>query len=76
MVRCWSLACATSGAFATESVTDFVAVAQFTLSVGVNVACNVCALPACSTVPAAGVYVNVPGTLAVALSCVDESAVP
>ena len=27
MVRCWSLACATSGAFATESVTDFVAVA-------------------------------------------------
>jgi len=27
-------------------------------------------------VPAAGVYVNVPGTLAVALSCVDDSAVP
>jgi len=44
--------------------------------VGVKVACNVCPLPACKTVPAAGVYVNVPATLAVALSCVDESAVP
>ena len=44
-------------------------------SVGVNVAVNVC-VPALGVVPLAGLYVIVPAELAVALSCVAESAVP
>jgi hypothetical protein len=50
------------------------------VSVGVKVTDTVC-VPNSSTVPAGGVYVNVPGTAAppevtAALSCVDERAVP
>lgn len=45
------------------------------MSVGVNITVSVCA-PAASTVPAAGEYANDPGTLAVASSCVELSAVP
>ena len=40
-----------------------------------NVAVNVC-VPALGVVPLAGLYVIVPAALAVALSCVAESAVP
>ena len=46
------------------------------MSVGVNVAVNVC-VPALGVVPLAGLYVMVPAAgLLVALSCVAESAVP
>jgi len=45
-------------------------------SVGVKVTDKVWPAPAFRTIPAAGVYANVPGTLAVALSCVALSAVP
>ena len=41
-----------------------------------NVTDSVCPAPAVNTTPAAGVYTNVPGTLAVAFSCVALSAVP
>ena len=44
-------------------------------SVGVKEALNVC-VPALGVVPLAGLYVKEPATLAVALSCVVESAVP
>jgi hypothetical protein len=43
--------------------------------VGVNDTDNVW-VPAERRVPRTGLYVNVPGTLAVALSCVDDSEVP
>jgi len=46
------------------------------LSVGVNVTDKDCAAPAGNTVPAAGVYAKVPGTLAVAFNCVALSGVP
>ena len=46
------------------------------MSVGVNVTVSVCAGPTESTVPAAGVYAKVPGTDAVAFSCVALNAVP
>ena len=46
------------------------------MSVGVNVTESVCPAPTGSTVPAAGVYTNVPATLAVAFNCVPLSAVP
>jgi hypothetical protein len=42
----------------------------------VKVTDNACAAPAFSSVPAAGVYSNVPGMLAVAFSCAAPSAVP
>ena len=45
------------------------------VSVGTKSTCRV-RLPAFSTVPAAGVYVNAPGTLAVAFNCVPLRAVP
>ena len=53
-----------------------VVLAKSTVSVGLNVTDSVWLLPTPSTVPRAGVYVKVPGTLAVALSCVADSAVP
>jgi len=52
-----------------------VAVVKLAASVGVNVADSTCAAPALRTVPAAGVYTNVPGTLAVAFNCVAPSGV-
>jgi hypothetical protein len=45
------------------------------VSVGVKVAVRVCA-PGLNTVPAAGEYVNVPGTFAVAFNCVAPRADP
>ena len=45
-------------------------------SLGVKVTESLWALPAGSTVPSAGEYVNVPDTPAVAFSCVAPSAVP
>src|SRR5882672_3495263 len=63
-------------AFPTVIATLAVAVAKLTTSVGVKVTDNVCAAPALRTVPAAGVYTNVPGTLAVAFNCVAPSGVP
>ena len=45
------------------------------VSVGVNVAVNVC-VPALGVVPLAGLYTIAPATLPLALSCVAESAVP
>ncbi len=45
------------------------------VSVGVNVAVNVC-VPALGVVPLAGLYAIVPATLPLALSCVAESVVP
>ena len=45
------------------------------MSVGVKVTERV-SVPAAGMLPAAGVYTNVPGTDAVALSCVEESVVP
>jgi hypothetical protein len=45
------------------------------VSFGTNVAEIVC-FPAFSTVPAAGVYENVPATFAVAFNCVPLRAVP
>jgi hypothetical protein len=45
-------------------------------SAGANVVDNVWADPALSRVPAAGVYVNVPATDAVAFSCESLNAVP
>lgn len=59
----------------TTRVTLVVAVVKSVVSVGVNVTDKVC-VPAPSTVPAAGVYTNVPGTFAVASSCAPLSAVP
>jgi hypothetical protein len=47
-----------------------------TVSAGVKVVVSVCPDPANSTVPAAGLYANVPGTDAVAFSCVALSGVP
>jgi hypothetical protein len=41
-----------------------------------KVTVSACAAPAFSTVPAVGVYSNVPGMLAVAFSCAAPSAVP
>src|SRR5262245_49263211 len=60
----------------TVRATDVVAALKFTESAGVNVTDNNCAGPAYSTVPACGEYTNVPGTEAVALSCVALNAVP
>src|SRR2546423_15702350 len=45
-------------------------------SVGVNDTDSGCPAPLPSTVPAAGEYTNVPGTLAVALNCAGPSGVP
>ena len=45
------------------------------MSLGVNVTESVC-VPTPKTVPAAGVYANVPVTEAVAFSCVALNAVP
>jgi hypothetical protein len=42
----------------------------------VKVTDSACAAPALNTVPAAGLYSKVPGTLAVAFSCAALSAVP
>ena len=61
-------------AFVTESVTLAVAIVKLVASLGVKITDRVCE-PVGSTVPEAGVYANVPGTLAVALSCVSLSAV-
>src|ERR671927_206744 len=66
----------TGVAFRTLIETVFVAVVKFAASVGVKVTESVCAAPAFSTAPSAGVYTNVPGVLAVAFSCVAPSAVP
>ena len=44
-------------------------------AVGVNVVDRVC-IPTVNTVPATGLYANVPGTLAVAFNCVPPSNVP
>src|SRR4051812_645980 len=63
-------------AFSTLIATVFVAPLKFTASVGVKVTESVWPAPALSTLLAAGEYTNVPGTLAVALSCVAPSAVP
>jgi hypothetical protein len=46
------------------------------VSVGVNVTLSVCAPVALSTVPAAGVYANVPSTFAVAFNCAAPSVSP
>src|SRR6266446_5138368 len=62
-------------AFVTFTVAVAVAPVKFTASLGVKVTESVCD-PAVSTAPAAGEYVNVPGTLAVALSCVPSIAAP
>ena len=45
------------------------------VSVGVNVA-ESDRLPACNTVPLAGLYTKAPGSFAVAFSCVGPKAVP
>jgi len=45
------------------------------LSVGENTAVS-CCVPAGRTVPAAGLYIKLPGTFAVAFSCVVLRAVP
>src|SRR3954466_12848589 len=63
-------------AFSTLIVTVFVAVVKFTASVGVNVTDSVWFAPAFSTLLEAGEYTKLPGTLAVALSCVALRAVP
>ena len=63
-------------ALATSIVTDPVAPLKSAASVGVKLTERVWSLPACNTVPAAGVYVSMPGTDAVASSCVTERAVP
>src|SRR5882762_9599746 len=46
------------------------------MSLGVKVAMSFWPLPAFRTVPAGGAYANVPGTFAVAFSCVPLSGVP
>ena len=56
-----------SGVLATVTETVACAVEYFSVSAGVKVTESVC-VPAPSTSPAAGVYANVPGTDAVALS--------
>src|ERR671924_583629 len=61
--------------FSTVRLTVAVAPVKFTASIGVKVTDSGCD-PASSTVPAAGAYANVPGTLLVALSCVALNAVP
>src|SRR5467141_1573134 len=63
-------------AFPTVIATIAVAVVKLAASVGVNVADRTCAAPALRTVPAAGVYTNVPDTFAVAFNCVAPSGVP
>jgi len=60
----------------TFSVTLAVAVVLSVVSVGVNVTFNVTFPAVDSIVPAAGEYTKVPGTLAVASSCVAPRAVP
>ena len=45
------------------------------MSVGENTAVS-CWVPAAKTAPAAGLYMKLPGTLAVASNCVALSAVP
>ena len=45
------------------------------MSFGVNVTVSDCAVPAGSTVPAAGAYTNVPATSAVAFNCAPPSGV-
>jgi hypothetical protein len=62
-------------ALLTVIVVVSVAVVLSVVSVGVKVTESVC-VPAVSTVPAAGKYAKVPGTDAVASSCVLLSAVP
>src|SRR6185436_11445082 len=66
----------TGVAFRTSIATVFVAIVKFAASVGVKVTDSVCAAPAFRIVPASGLSTNVPGTLAVAFSCVALSAVP
>ena len=63
-------------AFSTVIATVAVAVVKAVGSVGVNVVDSVWLAPADSTVPAGGVYANVPGADEVAFSCVPSSAVP
>src|SRR6267142_5734849 len=65
-------------AFPTAIATVAVAVVKLAASVGVNVADRTCAAPAPAlrTVPAAGVYTNVPDTFPVAFNCVAPSGVP
>src|SRR5690349_14093599 len=65
----------TGVAFVTVIDTLLVAVVYATASVGVNVTDSVW-VPAPSTVPAAGEYAKVPGTLAVAFNCDAPSFVP
>ncbi len=57
-------------------VTDLVAVVKCTGSSGVKVTDSVCPVPTPRMIPLAGVYANVPGVLAVALSCAGPSSVP
>ena len=65
----------------TTRLTLPVAVLKLVVSVGVKVTVSVC-VPAVSSVPAGGVYTNVPGTVVakpvetVAFNCVAESFVP
>ena len=59
----------------TASATLALAELLLAVSVGVNVAVKVC-VPTFGVVPLAGLYTKEPATLAVALSCVAESAVP
>ena len=74
------LACALAVTVTTALVTSITTVFEMALydvrSVGVNVTSKVCAMPALRMVPMAGIYEKVPGTEAVALSWVAESAVP
>jgi len=46
------------------------------VSVGVNVTLNICVPAVLITVPAAGLYANVPATFAVAFNCAELKAVP
>ena len=62
-------------AWVTTSVLVAVAVVKSAVSVGVKTAVSV-TVPTAGTVPAEGVYWNVPGVDAVAFSCVALSAVP
>ena len=59
----------------TVMATFVVALSYVAKSVGVKVTDNVW-VPAFKRVPAGGLYVNVPGTLDVALSCEAPRAVP
>src|SRR5712691_4284307 len=62
--------------FATSIDTLVAAVLYVAPSVGVKTTESVCPLPAGSTLPTSGVYASVPGTFAVAFSCVPSSTVP